>query len=247
MTPCLRWFINLSLAYEPSPFFFRVLWLFFVFLFWNFLLCSASCNSELPKSWQKIALLKAAIEKLSQSEAGKKAKKSRNVWILWLDPVALVTNDEFRLQSVVDGPAGSGTLLVGQDAQVVTFFLWCSSFLMILQPPYLLNVGVLVAKVSDQSLALLESVWRCGVMRVRLLVFFSFLFFCREFWVDDANSELCFANRDGPLQTRKSIKESFFLIRFHVFFRFYWDQNALTHLTEVSYFCFLLSLMMVVV
>ena len=73
----------------------------------------------MPKAWRKIALLKMAIEMLGKF--GEKTKLKRNVWILWLDPTSLVTNEEFRVESIVDGPAGTGTLLVGQDAQVFSF------------------------------------------------------------------------------------------------------------------------------
>ena len=136
---------------------------------YGFLVPSEGCEEAykwLPSSWRKIAYLKLAANQLQNP---KKEKKSG--WVLWLDPLALVTNNDFELEKLIRGPFSGegGVLLVGQDAQ----------------PPYMINVGVLMAKVSPESVAVLETVWQIGLMKG---------------WT-------------GP--------ESY-----------YWDQNALTYLTE---------------
>jgi hypothetical protein len=134
---------------------------------YGFLVPGSSCTEalkHLPLSWRKLALLKLALSR------GKKNKKQQDGWILWLDPLALVTNTDFQLETLISGPMGKvGTLMVGQDAQ----------------PPYLLNVGVLLAKISPQSIDVIESIWQCGRMKG---------------WTGQET--------------------------------YYWDQNALTHLTE---------------
>lgn len=120
--------------------------------------CVAAATARMPISWQKIAFLWEA------------AAQGLDGWVLWLDPLALVTNMETKLEVILKGPPGrKANLLVGQDAQ----------------PPYLLNVGVLLVRMGKQGADLLETIWRCGVVKQ---------------WT-------------GPQS-------------------FYWDQNALTYLTE---------------
>ncbi len=116
---------------------------------YGFLAPSSSCDEALkniPASWRKIAYLKMVVD----WEEKKKKKKSisQDSWVLWLDAQALVTNSEFELEKIIRGPMGNGNILIGQDAQ----------------PPYLLNVGTMLAKINPNLSNLLESIWRCGMM-----------------------------------------------------------------------------------
>ncbi len=111
---------------------------------YGFLVPTASCTiNGIPASWLKIALLRHAMMQETPGALD-------DGWILWLDPLALITNTSIRVESFLSSTIGQRVLLaVGADAQ----------------PPVLANVGVMLARKSNAGAQLLDTVWKAGVMR----------------------------------------------------------------------------------
>lgn len=112
---------------------------------YGFLRPGKSCTiPKLPRAWLKHALLRHVM--LDQTPG----HDDDDGWILWLDPVALITNLDTRVESFIAGSAAENALmLVSSDAM----------------PPVIANVGVLLARKSAAGAELIDTIWNVGLSK----------------------------------------------------------------------------------